>query len=371
MDTGTRISVIAHLMLIGWVMFGAAFDPEPLPFEVREVSLVSAREYAALTASPQIPEVAEQPAAPAQPETVTEPPPAAAQPDPQPEQVRPEPTPEPQAEAAPERIPEPPVSEPVLPDPAPALKPPAPQVAALPPEPRPQPRPVERVAPQPVAPPPPEARPDEVSNPEIVPEQGAETPTVPQAATAPPEATDRIVTEAEQGKELAPSRSKRPQSRPARPAVAAARPGPAPRPAAEPDTRAAVDNALAEALGGPPGAAPAQAEIASGPPMTEAEKDVLRLAVQKCWNVGSLSSAALATTVVVAMTMAQDGKPEPGSIQLLSSSGGAGDSAKQAFDAARRAIIRCGASGFDLPAEKYGQWRDIEMTFNPERMRVK
>ena len=44
---------------------------------------------------------------------------------------------------------------------------------------------------------------------------------------------------------------------------------------------------------------------------------------------------------------------------------------KQAFEAARRAIIRCGSSGFDLPAEKYGHWRDIEMTFNPERMRIR
>ena len=40
-------------------------------------------------------------------------------------------------------------------------------------------------------------------------------------------------------------------------------------------------------------------------------------------------------------------------------------------EAARRAIIRCGASGYNLPVEKYDQWRDIEMTFNPERMRIK
>ena len=45
--------------------------------------------------------------------------------------------------------------------------------------------------------------------------------------------------------------------------------------------------------------------------------------------------------------------------------------AQQAFEAARRAIIRCGVSGFDLPAEKYDQWQEIEMTFNPEQMRIK
>ena len=43
----------------------------------------------------------------------------------------------------------------------------------------------------------------------------------------------------------------------------------------------------------------------------------------------------------------------------------------QAYEAARRAIIRCGAKGFDLPREKYDHWRDIKMTFNPEKMRIK
>jgi hypothetical protein len=69
--------------------------------------------------------------------------------------------------------------------------------------------------------------------------------------------------------------------------------------------------------------------------------------------------------------MGEDGKPNSGSIRMLSASGGGDTAAKQAFEAARRAIIRCGASGFNLPVEKYDSWRDIEMTFNPERMRIK
>jgi hypothetical protein len=56
---------------------------------------------------------------------------------------------------------------------------------------------------------------------------------------------------------------------------------------------------------------------------------------------------------------------------MLSASGGGDAAAKQAFEAARRAIIRCGNDGFDLPVEKYDHWRDIEMTFNPEKMRIK
>ena len=43
----------------------------------------------------------------------------------------------------------------------------------------------------------------------------------------------------------------------------------------------------------------------------------------------------------------------------------------ESYEAARRAILRCGTKGYDLPQEKFGQWRDIEMTFNPEKMRIK
>jgi len=126
-------------------------------------------------------------------------------------------------------------------------------------------------------------------------------------------------------------------------------------------------DALAAALGG----GQESRDRPSGPPLTSGEKDALRVAVQQCWNVGSLSSDALRTTVVVAVSMGEDGKPNNGSIRMLSASGGGDSAAKQAFEAARRAIIRCGSRGFNLPVEKYDSWRDIEMTFNPEKMRIK
>ena len=132
-----------------------------------------------------------------------------------------------------------------------------------------------------------------------------------------------------------------------------------------PDPNAAAEEALRQALGETTAPAPA------GPPLTQGEKDGLRVAVSKCWNVGSLSTDALGVTVVVAVNMTPDGKPDTGSIRMLSSSGGTNNAAETAFQAARRAIIRCGGRGFDLPVEKYDQWREIEMTFNPERMRIK
>jgi len=212
-------------------------------------------------------------------------------------------------------------------------------------------------------------------------------------AAAPEETTTEIVTEAETPTETptetaatpqpptqtAPTTSARPAPRPERPRQVAA---PAtPTPATPPRTPAnsstassdSVNAALREALEGAastPDAAPVVA-APSGPPLTAGEKDALRVSVQKCWNVGALSSEAMATTVIVALSMNRDGTPDNGTIRMLSSSGGSDAAAGQAYEAARRAIIRCGTSGFPLPEEKYGQWQNIEMTFDPSGMRLR
>lgn len=359
MQIGTKISGAAHVGLILAALFGGAFSSEPPHVEVAEVSLISAEEFAALSAAPEI-----APEGVPEPEAVPETP------------AEPEPVAEPEPEPAPEPTPEPVVETPApLPEPEPE---PEPEPVAETPEPEPEPAPtVERIAPEPTPAPAPEVQPDTEVRPEVAQDDGAQEQAERQEATAPPEATDQIRPEPpEETVSLAPARSKRPPAR--RPEAPRPAPEPAPEPAvervaepvAEPkprDTADAVNSALAAALGG----AETEAPRPSGPPLSAGEKDALRVSVSACWNVGSLSSAALATTVVVAVNMGQDGKPDIGSIRMLSSSGGDAGSARQAFEAARRAIIRCGARGFDLPAEKYAHWREVEMTFNPEGMRLR
>lgn len=375
---------------MGWVAFGAWFPSEPLPSQVQEVSLISAAEFARLSQDVAAPELSPEPATLAVPDTANlpevAPPPAESTTETQPEPVtqvdpdpvvedRPDPVPEAQPEALTEITPPSPVEVPQLPTP---IRPPERPDAG---------QQVDRVAPVPVAPPPPDAAPDEVAQPEIAPEEGADDPQEVQEATAPEAASDRIVTEENESDapvaSAAPARSVRPKTRPQRPdpapepAVAEATPEPeaTPDPAPEPtptetpaDRADAVGDALAEALSG---GAEVEAPEPSGPPLSAGEKDALRVAVSSCWNVGSLSSEALRTTVIVGVSLSQDGKPDTGSIKMLSSSGGSAAAAKQAYEAARRAVIRCGAKGFDLPPEKYAHWRDIEMTFNPERMRIR
>ena len=370
MNTGQVISGIGHAGLIGWVLFGGTFQSEPLPFEVTEVSVISTQAFEALMASGPQPESATEVALPVAPEVVPDPVETS-----EPDETVTTQTPEPTVAPEPEVLPEPPAPqpEPEIADVSPEQPQPQ-QQAVLVPEiaPRPVPRPSERVAPEAVAPPPEDVAPDEVEQQAVTDDEGADTPAEQQEATAPEEAATEIVTEAEKPAN-APTTSMRPPSvrpsapvRTAEPATperetpAPQTPTPAPAPSDE-----AVNDALRQALGG------GEEDVPQGPPLTAGEKDALRVAVSSCWNVGSLSTEALGTTVIVTVDMTQDGKPVNSSIRMASFSGGSAAGANQAFEAARRAIIRCTRDGYGLPAEKYGQWKEIEMTFNPERMRIK
>jgi hypothetical protein len=386
MHTGHYISGAGHLGLIAWLLLAGVFTPHSEPFEMQEVSIVSSEQFDAMMASSEAPDQGTDVAQPEAPDVPAETPDAPAQTE---ETIQ---QPPPVQTEAPPPDPEPPVAEPAQPpaaevsDQAPESPEPPSDVAVLVPEVAPVavPRPVERVAPEPVAPAEPEARPDVVEQEAVTPDAPGETVVEePQEATAPPEATTEIVTEAALPPKAAPNQSARPPARrptPPAPQVAA-RPTetPAPEPAETPaqvptipraTDKSAVEAALAEALGGA-SAESSTTPAPSGPPLSAGEKESLRVAVSSCWNVGSLSSEALRTTVVVNVEMNQDGTPKTNSILMIGSSGGSQAAAAQAFEAARRAIIRCGARGYQLPVDKFGQWQNIEMTFNPERMRIK
>ncbi len=415
MDTGQRVSGVAHLGLIAWIMLGTIFQPRnaSLTIPVSDVSIISAEEFAALSGPRPDP-------APPAPEPTPAPEPAPApEPTPAPTPVTPAPPPAPEPEIrAPDPVaPPPPVSEAApAPTPAPAEQSsgvvfsplPAPGVSA-----RPRPRPVERVAPTPTEAPPETAQIDIAAQPAAQAQPEAETPLPErdQAETAPPEATTEIVTEATETDDgsleraaMAPNLSQRPRTRPDRPAqapepptqtataptpptpptqtaptpptpptppTAPTPPTPAPAPAPAEPPSDAIAEALAAALseqltggGGTPGPS-------AGAALSASEADALRLAIQACWNVGVLSTDAQQVTVTVAFSMTPSARHEQGSIRMVSASGGSETAVQQAFEAARRAIIRCEGDGYGLPPEKYDAWRDIEITFNPEGMRLR
>ena len=395
MQPGTYISGAGHLALIGWAMLAGVFQSPPSPvITTANVSVMTGEEFAALTNQPvETPPAAisEQPQAPETPDQAESP--ATPAPDTAPEVAA---TPEATETPPPDEAPD--VSE-VQPIPRAEVSPEAPET----PDPpdavpgaslvldnneTPKPRPVPRIAPEAAPEPSPEAEIADTVQEATRPDDSAQAPDPVEAQpeTAPEAAATETVTEAEeeaggtQISTLAPATSRRPPQRPNRPA-----PTPAAQPAdetpadeepvaqndLEPDAPPsdAINDALEEALAG--GGSDTEATVPSGPPMSRGEKDALRVSVQRCWNVGSLSSEALRVTVVVGVSMQQNGQIVQGSIRQIEATGGSGAATRQAFEAARRAIIRCGSDGFPLPPEKYSQWREIEMVFNPEGMRLR
>ena len=123
-----------------------------------------------------------------------------------------------------------------------------------------------------------------------------------------------------------------------------------------------VEAAIAAAL-----ADPIDKTAFVGAPLTEAQEETLRLAVQKCWVV-DIGSPAAQVTVTLGMQMTPKGKVKPGSLRLISSYGGTYSASKIAFQAARRAILRCQKGGYAVP-ESVVNNTEIVMIFNPERMR--
>ena len=379
MHIGHYISGSAHIGLLGWMLLGGVFQSEQLPVDVSNVSVVSLSEYADIVMTDRAPEAELQPQDLMQPETEADPLPErpsqeqAVENIPQPElMVQPEET----SRSAPQTpdpllIPTPEVTEPTK-----LAAPQSNDAAFIVPRsaPAPRPQPDKRIAPKPVAPPPPDvAQEDQFRQAAAPSENPAAVPQPEVDATAPEEAARESLAETDTPPKMAPDSSVRPQARPALPEppkapepspeianqspdpVQAPEPEPKPTPQEDP-----IQAALQEAMQG--GSEPSEA---TGPALTKDEKEGLRDDVQACWIVdeGSLVSNV---TVTVAMSMTPEGKVKGGSLRLISGEGGSDRAKKIAFEAARRAILRCQKKGYDLPKEKYEHWREIEIIFDPE-----
>ena len=363
MHIGHYISGGAHAGLIFWALFGGMFRPEPIPFEVANVSVISSAEFDAINEAYQAPLV-DTSAQVLLPTDVSEAAPEVSSAiDQTTESVAPPARPDQNVEVTRPQPPEP-LDQPeivtVIPD---QPKPPQPTTTDLPvTAPTAAPRPADRVAPEAVAPPEEDAIVDEQTQESVsLADTGQKTDKQEQVAKAPEAATTEIITEAKERPSGAPSSSPRPRARP--PESEVAKPQPTQAAAQETVDTSSVQDALAQAMEASPSAP-------SGPPMTSGETDAFRISVQACWVV-DVGSEAANVTVTVAMSLDRDGKVDSNSLKLLASEGGSENATKTAFQAARRAILRCQKDGYKLPVEKYDHWRDIEITFNPEEMRTR
>lgn len=392
MSRALTISAGAHGLLILWAVMGGFSRPPRLPdMTVADVTVLSEAEFEALAQPNQSPPD-EAPTVQSSADAGGAPPPA---PEPAPEIAPPPvvpPAPTPPAEPLPAPQPDAPAPQPATPVPPPPPAAPAPAEAPVLSD-EVQSSTGERIAPDPVP-----VSPQPVQDPTAtvppVADSGAETgdapPPVPSEAAPPPAATELLTETARRA--TAPTQSLRPRARPERPApqpdpapteVAEApdtpAPTPEPRPEPQPETPpetppAQIQDDISAALAGVLGTAetPAapQTDAPAGPPLTRSEREGLRIGVQRCWVVdpGSLSANV---TVTVGFELARNGTVQAGSIRLLDSTGGQGAAIDTAYNAARRAILRCQGEGYALPAEKYDHWKEVEITFNPNEMRTR
>lgn len=379
MSIGTYISVTMHASMVGWLLLNGNFESTPREISVTEVSLVSAEMFdIALNNTP--PEVeASIETAVAQPPVEEIAPKLSIKPD-APVMDREQPVMvSPQDDKTPPQISEQP--EPledlvvILPSEliSPTVSPTSPDVLAI--SLKPKPRQSNRITSKTVAPSEPEVDIGDFTRDAVSPQEILSSEKKPQTATAPEASTSEIITEAEKPSKLprvavlAPEQSVRPKRRSIKIKLDKEQPK---------QTEQTIDPlaaALNEALTGSTNESESEASTESQKTVIEALAPGtirgMQLAISPCWNLGASSSAALSTTVVVGMELSIEGKPLASSIYLVGYEGGDDASAQRAFETAQRAINDCGAKGFELPADKYSAWKKVEITFNPERMRVR
>ncbi|MDO6590087.1 energy transducer TonB [Loktanella sp. D2R18] len=370
---GTYISATGHVALIGWLFFGWGFNADPLDFDAMDVSVISGEAFEELRAA-RTPEPGEaDPTAPVQPEIDDTPPPPPSAEDPAEHTPPPDPVDPPDDELPPPPPPEMLVTEaedtpPETPD-VPESLPSSPNVDV---NAEPAPTQAPRVATVPTAPPPPDAQIDDTVREVVVPDETttADVPIEDDTPTAPEVTATEIAIEDEKPSGLVET-SLRPVSRPSRPTPPAPEPD-TPTETAEAPTEVetpsddAVEAALAAAL-----AAEAPA-VAVGPALTSLEESSFRLAISACWNVNTGSQAAN-VVVEVGFSLDANRRVVGNDVELISSSGGDEAATRTAFDAARRAILRCSVErgGYNLPSEKFEHWKDIVITFDPSQMRLR
>ena len=228
-------------------------------------------------------------------------------------------------------------------------------------------------------------------------------PQKPKEAAAPKEASTQIVPEAPKNAtaqtnlSTAPRVSPRPMERPPELQPVQAATANTSAPTAKPDkqpkadataenkkaqtnqpsksTASAVDAALAAAMASTSGdqnnapTANAGNGLSAGPPMTSADSSGLLAMLGRTWIVDPGSPSA-GVTVTVAFSLLPTGKVIPDSVKLVSATGGNEAAQRTAYEAARRAILHGSDLGFQLPPAKYQQWKEIEMVFDPNGMRL-
>jgi len=392
-DIGVKISGTAHAILISIAIFGAPIfsSDEENPIQISEVSLISLEEFELLTKENM-------------PVFQSEPEPEVQEPELEPEVQEPEPEPEPELEVQ-EPEPEPEVQEPESepevqePEPEPEVQEPEPEVQ----EPEPEPEVQEIINESdsdliaPIA--------DEDNLGELTPEFNENA--APKAAeiisdvsneapeepadigaledtsfekvngadeekleielnenTPAEESTTQIVTEAEEQKsDLVPSRTSKPKSRPKNLKTTkeiAIKPKLKPKEVVEAEKDTTAESIL-ESLKEKKEPEPF---LNLTPAQKESVGNIIRNKMRLCWNPPVGVENGLTNVMILGLKFDIDGKLVESPVNLTPNSG---VGSLQAFEAARRAVIRCSPYN-ELDPEIYDGWKELNLKFNPKNM---
>ncbi len=103
--------------------------------------------------------------------------------------------------------------------------------------------------------------------------------------------------------------------------------------------------------------------IGSDAEMTLDEKDALRAQIERCWNPPTGAAGAQDLLIKLRISLRQDGTLQSPPVLVNS---GSSQYFQVAAESAIRAVRRC--EPYQMPAEKYGAWRQIILNFNPAHM---
>ena len=410
MDIGVKISGTAHAILISIAIFGAPIfsSDEENPIQISEVSLISLEEFELLTKENM-------------PVFQSEPEPEVQEPELEPEVQEPEPEPELEVQ---EPEPEPEVQEPEL---EPEVQEPEPEPEVQEPEPEPEPElEVQEPEPEPepeleVQEPEPEPEVQEIINEsdsdliapiadednlgeltpefnenaapkaaEIISDVSNEAPEEPadigaledtsfekvngadeekleielNENTPAEESTTQIVTEAEEQKsDLVPSRTSKPKSRPKNLKTTkeiAIKPKLKPKEVVEAEKDTTAESIL-ESLKEKKEPEPF---LNLTPAQKESVGNIIRNKMRLCWNPPVGVENGLTNVMILGLKFDIDGKLVESPVNLTPNSG---VGSLQAFEAARRAVIRCSPYN-ELDPEIYDGWKELNLKFNPKNM---
>ena len=379
MDIGVKISGTAHAILISIAIFGAPIfsSDEENPIQISEVSLISLEEFELLTKenmpvfqSEPEPEVQEPELEPEVQEPEPEPEVQEPEPEPEPELEVREPEPEPELEVQ-EPEPEPEVQEIINESDSDLIAPIADEdnLGELTPEFN------ENAAPKAA-----EIISD-VSN--EAPEEPADIGALEDTSfekvngadeekleielnenTPAEESTTQIVTEAEEQKsDLVPSRTSKPKSRPKNLKTTkeiAIKPKLKPKEVVEAEKDTTAESIL-ESLKEKKEPEPF---LNLTPAQKESVGNIIRNKMRLCWNPPVGVENGLTNVMILGLKFDIDGKLVESPVNLTPNSG---VGSLQAFEAARRAVIRCSPYN-ELDPEIYDGWKELNLKFNPKNM---